>query len=262
MNYKIVNSNDARKDFDVVFLYGDMHIPYENIACRNIMLSIINKVEPNILISGGDDIDGESVSMYDKYTSEEDTLQRDLDAFYHFSSVINSRFPKMKKIYLKDNHLYERLEKHKKLNRWMQSMHIFDFESLIRAKEYGWNVMNEFIWKDTILVTHGHEEKGSTDNPVNTVRGNFKRNGYSIIRFHSHVTGIELHNHCGNTAMAVQLGTFQDISKAKYIKSKERSNWTTSAGVLYLSKTSNDFFFEPILFFNNEAVFRGSYYKG
>jgi len=167
----------------------------------------------------------------------------------------------MQKIYLQDNHLFNRLEKHKKLVRWMQDMEILSFESLIKADKYKWEIHNEFVWRDTILFTHGHEEKGSSDNPVNTVRANFKRHGYSIVRFHTHTTGLELHRHRGKDAVVYQMGGFLDRDQAHYVKSKQRLNWTTSSGVFYLNKKTNEFFVEPILFFNDSAVFRGKLYK-
>lgn len=252
---------DPRKEYHTLLAYGDMHIPNHNERTRDILLAIINDVQPDYLLSGGDDIDAESMSFYGKDSDQESTLERDLEAFYDFSKYLQNNFPRMKKIYLQDNHLYNRLEKHKKLVKWLQNMKMFTFESLIRAKDFGWDVVNEFVWKDTILFTHGHEETGSSDNPVNTVRDNYKRNGYSIVRFHTHVTGIELHRHRDRDAIVFQMGGFLDRLKAKYVKSKKRLNWTTSAGVYHLGKETNDFFVEPILFLNDAVVFRGKLYQ-
>lgn len=255
--YKNITPVDGRKDFEVLLAYGDLHIPYENEKRREILLKIINMLEPDYLLSGGDDIDAEALSTYTKYIDGENSLQRDLDGFYHFSETLNRRFPSLKKIMVKDNHLYQRLENQKKVVKWLQSLDYMRYEHLIKADEYKWDIHTEYIWKESIIFTHGDDEKGSIDNPVNTVRNNLKRRGYSIVRFHTHVTGLELHNNKGKTAFAFQVGTLQDVNKASYIKSKERSNWTGSLGIFYLHKKTKEFFVEPILFFNDAVMFRG-----
>lgn len=258
--FKKVVPRDVRDEYYVMLAYGDMHIPYHNRKCRDILLALIDEIKPDYLLSGGDDIDAESVAFYDKDTSQESTLERDLEAFYRYSEYLCKNFPKMRKIYLQDNHLYKRLEKHKKIVKWLQNMKMFTFESIIKAEEYGWDVHNEFVWMDTVLFTHGHEESGNSDSPVNTVRANYKRNGYSIVRFHTHVTGIELHRHRDKDAIVYQMGGFLDRMQAHYVKSKKRLNWTTSAGVFYLNHKTNEFYVEPILFFNDSVVFRGKKY--
>jgi len=250
---------DARRKYEVAIVYGDMHIPYENVECRNILLKLIDIIQPDMLISGGDDIDGESLSKFEKYPEQISTLQYELDEFYSYSDYLCRNFPTMRKIFLHDNHFYKRLESQKKIAHWLYTMRMFSLESLIKADEYNWEVNNEFNWKNVLLITHGDDEKGNPLLPSNCARNNFKQYGYSIIRFHSHGTGIELHNHLNKTSLVAQLGTFQDKNKAKYIKSKQRVNWTTSAGVLYLSREDDSFFFEPLLFFDDAIICRGSY---
>lgn len=256
-------SKGLRDDYDVMFTYGDLHIPRHDRKLCNILIDMITDIQPDIVLDGGDIISADCLSRFPKKHAQLVGLQDELGLAYLWMTRINAAVPGARKILLKDNHFWRRLEDKKKGELWLEELNATSGENLLCLKELGWEAMVEYLWKKTLLFVHGDDRSGSGDCPVNRTRKMVQTNGVSIVRYHTHVTGIETHRHrIAGEIYAIQLGCFENLKdKTGYMKHPEMSNWSTSAGVFYLPKSGNSFHFVPILFKNGEAMFNGVLYR-
>lgn len=261
----ITTVSDIRKTHDVLIAYGDRHVPHTNKHLENILFEIIKEVKPTHILDGGDMISADCLSNFPKRSYQLGGLQEEIDEDYKWRMKVNSVAKSAKKIILKDNHFFRRLEDKKKESIWLEDLRELNAETILKCKELGWNLVTEYDWKDQILFVHGDDDtkgEGSQDRPSNKIRMLRSKLGGTVVRFHSHTTAIEaFRGKKGETCYAIQLGTFEDVSSAGYIKHQSMCNWTTSAGVFYLSKTDDTFLFQPILFSKNKAVFNGKLYS-
>lgn len=263
---------DARKGYNLLLAYGDLHIPALIPAFESLILQIVGDLQPDIILDGGDSINADSLSSYSKTweVSHGRRLKEELVLDYLLRSKIGALAPRARRILLKDNHFTRRLEdfKNRKGNEALQGMPSLEPEELLKLEELGWEYVSQFEWKDKLLFIHGDggvgdmSARGSSRNPVNKVRVLSRDSHRSVVRFHTHVTGIEAYTVNGNeTQFAIQLGTFADKYKVIYIKHPELVNWSHSLGLFYLSKTTDHFMVVPVIFSKEMAVINGKVYK-
>ena len=187
-------------------------------------------------------------------------LQRELDAAHIWLEQIKDIVPKAKRILLQDNHFFRRLKDKMIREVWLEDVSAIQPDALLRLKEFGWQSMKEYLWKDVLLFIHGDDSPGSSASPVNRARVVANANGLSVCRFHSHGTGFEVHKHAFQHIAAIQLGTFESITDAGYIKHPYLSNWSNSFGLFYLSKKTKEFFFVPAYFVNGKCIINNKVY--
>lgn len=249
------------KNYNVLLAYGDIHLPSTNRSKLNVLEEIIKDTNPDILLDGGDFLDGDSISSYNKSYEKLASLQDELDLWDSWAKRLNVISPKSRKILLKDNHFYARLNNLCCDSYWMTMLHATSPASLLNLSDHKWEALDEYVWKDTIVFIHGDQLGGSSTRcPINKSRTLVKDMGYSVVKFHSHTTGMEVLAQSGKERIAIQIGAFQDPNDAGYIKHPKTTNWTTSAGIFYLSTTDSSFQYTPIIFMNGSTVVNGKIY--
>lgn len=248
-----------------VFAFGDRHAPHNDPDLDRIILDVIRDSKPDIIVDGGDAISADCLSTFPKNHMQLTGLQGELDEDYRWRTAINAISPNSRKILLKDNHFFARLDRRKKEQVWMEDLRYLQSKELMHLEELGWEATDSWVWENTVMFMHGDDsysrQYASTKCPVNKVRGMVKDNALSIVRFHSHTSGIELHNQSGTVRYALQLGTLQDPDKAGYLKHAELANWTTSVAFFYLSKEKKHAIASPIFFFDKTCVAEGKLYS-
>lgn len=257
-----IKKTPIKKSHDILIAYGDRHVPHQNIHYENILLEIISDISPDIIIEGGDMISADCLSTYPKKSYQMRGLQDELDEDYRWRERVNAVSKSSEKIILKDNHFFRRLEDRKRETLWLEDLRALNAETILKCNELGWELVSDYDWKSKILFIHGDEGgSGSQKCPVNKVRELRKELGCTVVRFHSHVSGYEAwSDRNGDVSYAIQLGCFEEVNKATYIRHKKMVPWTASAGVFYLSKTDEKFLFEPITFSSGKAVYNGTLY--
>jgi len=253
---------NLRKAYDIVIAYGDTHIPYQNKGKEKIILDIIKDVKPDGIIHGGDIINAECLMEYPKSWDQLAGLQEQIDEGVAHMERVNKAAPKAWKVLLKDNHFFNRLEMKKKGQYWLNGLSAISPEHLLDLKRLGWRAEKKYKWKDRVLFVHGDFQSmcGKSVCPANKVRSMVRDSGMSVVRFHSHTTGIEIHSIDGKDHLAMQLASFHDVADADYIPVEETNNWSTSAAVFYFSKQSKQFVACPLLFFNGTVIFNDKLY--
>lgn len=249
------------KGYKKLIAFGDEHLPTAHAARLRILLDVIEYEKPDIIISGGDMINCDCLSDYNKTHDKLVGLQKELKQAHAWIESINKVAPKAEKILLKDNHFFRRLADKMTREHWLSDLEEMRPENLLKLGKYGWTAQSEYNFKDVLLFMHGDGSGGSSANPVNQARKDANKYGITVVRFHSHCTGFELHKNYNGEVGAIQLGTFEDAQKAGYIKHGGLNNWTTSFGLFYLSETAKEFFFVPSYFINDKCVLNGRIYK-
>ena len=250
-----------------IITWGDRHCISNDKRLDTILLKIIddNKQSIRYIIDGGDGLDGDCLSTYDKQLNQLSGLQKELNNDYKFRNEIKLLSPDSTKILLKCNHFTARWNKLKSKEYWMSDLEALDQENLFRLKELGWDLKTEWIWgRNKIMFMHGDGDLGigSNKNPANKVRDLVKENNITVVRYHSHTTAYEIHRKFGDYYHAIQIGTLYDLRKSpKYIKSGQYlSNWSNSAGMFYCRKDGKQFFYIPIIFDDGKTIFEGKIY--
>lgn len=254
-------AGNPRDDYDILLAYGDLHLPQQHADFCRILLEIIKDTQPSIILDGGDVICADCLSTYPKKHMELVGLQEEIDEAGRWFASVRDCAPHARKIMLRDNHFWGRLENKKKGEYWLEKLEAVDADELLNLKKYGWEPHDTWDWRGRIQFIHGDDKAGSSECPVNRVRKMSRNAGKTIVRFHTHVTGIEVGKQAGVDQLAIQLGTFEDPKKASYIRYPNLSNWTTSAGLFYLAKQGDSFLFVPILFIDGRTVLNGKVYQ-
>lgn len=258
--------NKRHNHFVRLIAFGDRHYPSNIRALDKIILDVIRDFQPHIIIDGGDPINANQISVFPKTHGELVGLQDELEGDYMWRKAINEVAPNARKILLKDNHVSRRLEKLLCEQYWLDDMSIADQRKLFSLDELGWELLPYWDWKGELLFIHGDRGRGRGGTarlPINSTRTTAKNYGVSVVRFHTHGTGFEIHRRYDNRFLhAIQLGCMQDPGSASYLEHGRLSNWSHSFGVFYLSTTSSHFFFVPCVVIDNMTMFNGKLYKG
>lgn len=252
--------DNLRNEFDVLFAMGDLHIPRHNVDAMEKIVLLLKDIKPDVFLDGGDIICADCLSTYPKSHKQLTGLQEEINSAKEWMYRLNNILPNTRKIILKDNHFWRRLEDRKKGSVWLEDLEVMSADELMGLTALKWEAMIKYQWKNTLVFVHGDDKNGSQDCPVNRSRKMVQLSGMSVVRFHSHVTGYEISRHMGREHWAIQLGAFEDINLNDYMKHPEMSNWTTSAGIFYLSKETDEFHFVPIVFKNGRFIFGGKMY--
>lgn len=258
-----IDTSNKSDDYYRLFAFGDRHAPFQDRGHEDVLLDMLRDIQPDIVLEGGDMISADCLSKYPKEYTQLAGLQDELDQDFRWRTRINTIVPRAKKILLRDNHFYRRLTDRRRDNHWLHGLKSCDPYEMLRVHELGWEYVRSYKWRDVLLFVHGDDAYyNSSANPVNRVRNISKATGMSIIRFHSHTTGLEVfRTGSGAERFAIQLGCFQDLAKADYISHPELANWTSSAGLFYLHKEDPVFLFVPIVFVGRRAVLNGKVYE-
>lgn len=231
---------DLRSEYHVLFAFGDRHIPHHDPAIDSLILSVIEDVQPDIIIDGGDMISADCLSRFPKTCEQKVGLQEELDKDQEWRCRIDKVSPHSSKIILIDNHFCRRLDDFCKKddNHWLSGMRGMTMESMLNVSQYNWELVNEWTWNDRLMFIHGdgHGVSGTSKCPANKVRQNVRQAMMSVVQFHSHATGFEFIRSGKHHHIAVQLGTTMDLEKVDYVKHNSLGNTTNSVGLFYLPK--------------------------
>lgn len=254
------------QDYYKMLVFGDRHAISNDKKLDALLLQIIKDSSKNLkyIIDLGDGLDADCLSDYPKQIDQLSGLQAELDSDYIFRKEIKKLSSKSEKILLTCNHFTARFNKLKSKEHWMSDLQALEQQNLFKLNETGWKLQDEFIWgRNKILFSHGDGDGiGSQKNIINKARDLVKENHITVVRGHSHTTGMEVSRKFGEYFYAIQIGTLYNLKVApRYIKSGQYlSNWTNSAGMFYCRSDGKKFFYTPIIFEDGETFFEGKHY--
>jgi hypothetical protein len=252
---------DSIKDYKTMICFGDLHIPFHDKKLAQLILQIIDDIKPDIVVSGGDEINATCLSDFDKSIDQMGGLQAELDMAHEYLGKISEIVPKAEKVVLSSNHFAARLVKHIKKMHWLEDLVCIRPANLLRLNDIGWEYANGWSWKNRLMLVHGDDKAGSQVNPIGTVKQMAHASGMSIVRFHSHNHANQISNMGGNFVYAIQMGTIHDFGQIDYIKHPELIGWVHSMGLFYLNNNGHDFHFIPIVFINGKTIVNGKVYS-
>lgn len=248
------------KNYEVLLAYGDLHFNKEDPGLVSILRNIITDLQPDIILDGGDLVDGASISEYRKKPVDLASLQQEINRAIAWQRTLKVLVPNARCIMLDDNHFWERLKRKKMDEPWAEGLECLSGETLLAVEQTGWEATDVFVWKNRVMFLHGDDRKGSVECPSNLVRKMVGKTGMTLVRFHTHVTGFEVHNLYQRECLGIQLGSFESPRSAGYLRYTNIHNWSTSAGIFYLSRTDDSFLFVPIIVIDRHAAVNGMIY--
>lgn len=267
---RTTSQQESRDDYEIWLAYGDIHFNKHRIKHLNILYDLIADIQPDHIIDGGDSIDAVALSKHVNTSFDQEEVHREIESFRNHVNTMQKLAPNARFTLLNDNHFFRRLattvaESSKlqalfevDVHHWQGGyLDIWRFLGIDRTK---WDFQDSVVWKDRMEFIHGHKSMGSSNNPVNRVRTVVRNHGMGVMRFHSHNFGLEVHKTGNREHLAIQMGGIVDPEKVGYIESDKFCNWTTSVGVLYMSKKDDTYLFVPVIFLNGKAVFNGKIY--
>jgi len=158
------------KGYKKLIAFGDEHLPTAHAARLRILLDVIEAEKPDIIISGGDMINCDCLSDYNKTHDKLVGLQKELKQAHAWIESINKVAPKAEKILLKDNHFFRRLSDKMTREHWLSDLEGMKPENLLKLDKYGWEAVQEYNGH-----AGGHNESpisvrfGTTDTPNDTL---------------------------------------------------------------------------------------------
>ena len=88
----------VRDEFDVLFAMGDLHIPRHNAEAVDKVVALLDDLQPDIFLDGGDIICADCLSTYPKSDSQLVGLQYEIDEAKVWMGRINRAIPKAMKV--------------------------------------------------------------------------------------------------------------------------------------------------------------------
>ena len=256
----------TRDEFDILFTFGDRHVPYHCEKTDKMILEMLEDVDPDIIIDGGDMISTDCLSKFKKTHAQMLGAAFEFQIDYIWRQQIQQVSPNSRKYILKDNHFIRRLDDfiQKTENYWLAELQELSPKSLLKLDDVDWKLVDSYNWKEEILFLHGDGPGmgGSARCPVNKSRALVKDAAVSIVKFHSHSTGFEVIRQSGKTRLAVQIGTIMALDKVSYSKHPELFNGSQSMGLFYLHKETNEFHYSPVVIMDSDrSMLNGKIYS-
>lgn len=207
-----------------VFLFGDVHSPYEDSRAVKLAMKAASYIKPDVLVDVGDSVDCYAISRHDK---DPDRLgeKRFVDEIKHAKQIREKwdRLKVEKKIKILGNH-EDRLRRYM----WTNAPHLVGYaptiEDGLECKENGWEVIQykNHTWIGKLLVTHDIGRCG-----VYAVRQSLIDAGCSIVFGHTHRLVYRIEGSgTGKRRVGATVGWLGDFWKVDYDhRWKVASNW-------------------------------------
>lgn len=252
-------------EFEIGVLYGDRHATDHSPRNDRILLEIIKDINPDYIFDLGDPVNAACLGKYKKRHKQLVGLRDEIENDQDWRARIKKVSPDSVKIILDDNHLVRRLDDFVcDGNWWLDELGVLKPANILSLEEHGWTMVPEWKWKNTVLMCHGDAPglRGTPECPVNKCRQLVRKSHLTVIKAHSHSTGIEIiPSGNGEFHYAVQIGALMDITKTDYVKHMDFSMASESAAIIYLSRKTTSHVIIPIVFHSFGTIVDGRLYR-
>lgn len=235
---------------------GDIHTPFQDDVCMNIVFKFMKWFKPNYIFLLGDIIDFYGLSHFDKDPQRITSLQDDLDTTITYLYKLRQENPKAKIVYFEGNHEL-RLQKYLWQHPEISKLKVMQLENLLQLDK----LKIEFIPQNKNYDYHNFQiEHGEIIRKHSgyTARGQMEKRGISGISGHSHRLGTHYLSNMGGDYIWLENGCLCS-REPEYIKNP---NWQNGWSVGYFKENDNRFVMEQICITKNKAVYAGEEFNG
>jgi len=242
--------NMVSRDYQKVIVLPDAHYPYQDELTMKTVLHFIKDQAPDIVVSIGDWVDMYSISKYDKNPERAGRLQEELDIAHNGFMDVRKAAGTAPIIYVKGNH-EDRLQKYLWRHPEIHGLRALDLKELLGLKEAGVKLVDEFLWKNTFLFTHGRRCG------IYAARQELDDNGISGMSGHTHkLMSYAKKDRSGEKAWYT-IGHIADETKAEYTNNP---NWQQAIGLVHFHKIKSRFFALAIPITEHKFMYDGKIY--
>ena len=223
---EIISQEVPEIEMDTVVWMSDQHVPYHDKKTHRACLKLLNYLQPDVLVIGGDFVDFYSVSQYDKDPRRAHKLQPELNKAKEMLGEIREVAPDTRIVYLEGNHetrLVRYLKKHPEL--W--GLDALKMEELLDLGSTDIEYKEHFMYHQ-FLFKHGDYVNKYAANKEMEVEGVSGMNG------HTHRNQVMTKNTRGGDTAWYNIGHLSDEKFADYITGIP--NWQQGLAVIYFKK--------------------------
>jgi len=125
----------SSEDHQVSLVIGDMHVPYQDEYAVELVLTVIDHVQPDKIILNGDIIDWWQMSKFDKNPhGRVRSTQHDADTVHEMIRELGRISPKSDVIYIEGNHEF-RIQRYKMRHPELADLRGFTTQEMLRIDE-------------------------------------------------------------------------------------------------------------------------------
>ena len=238
-------------------IFSDVHIPYQNEKCVNVVKNIIKENKFDEIILAGDIIDGGDLSSYINYEEYKVSLSEELIMLKDFINQLRALSPNSKIVLIGCNHFDKRLDRYIRENINIDCIREeITPEKLLKKfeididKKVPYNKVYFPFTQRQIGIIHGTESsKYFTEKYI-------KFYTHSLIVGHAHTTQ---HYRAENGIEVYGIGCM--CRTMAYLHGKP-VRWNNSFAVLNYDYQSRKYFVEILEIKNGYTCFDGKIYKG
>ena len=243
-----------KKNEYVAVLYGDIHFPYVNEKALSILYQVIEDIQPDLIVDGGDGIDNSALSSFPNFELKRTSLLTEMEMWEkhlkHMKSLVDGD---VDIVWLQDNHFSMRLKKfiaeNPALNGVFRDIQ-FEFDEVI-----DYNVPYFPFHKqkqNKIAVIHGYSAR---DNFTKLLTLN---HNHDMIQFHTHTSQMYRATN-GNVAFGVGCMCKTDMA---YLHNRP-TRWVNQFAILKWYPEIKKYTLEYVTIDpRGVAVYNGKIYKG
>ncbi len=183
-------------DCEKFLIYGDVHSPYTDEKCWNVLCEFARYFKPDVVVENGDGWDAYQCSRFDKDPNRQVQMDSDRSIFVSERQQLISVLPKnCLKVYLEGNH-----ENHLARELTSKVPHIatlpeMQFGNFLHLGELGFQVAskNTIIPIGELNVIHCLQDQVSTESAY-TAKNSRQKLGCNVLINHTHRLGSSFHN--------------------------------------------------------------------
>jgi UDP-2,3-diacylglucosamine pyrophosphatase LpxH len=241
----------VNRDYEKWIAVPDLHAPYEDEKSVSTVLNFIAEQKPDHIVFLGDVIDMYAVSRFDKDPARANQLQDEIDGTQKLLRKFRKAAGESADMtYIEGNH-EERMKKYLWRHPELHGLKTLEIPKLLDLESVNIKYVQELMWKDTFLFTHG------TAVVKYSAQKELANRGVSGMSGHVHRIQSYAHSDYTGTKAWYAAGHLCDLDKAEYIKNPD---WQQALGIVHFSKKNTRFFAEVIPIVEHKLMYGGKVY--
>lgn len=248
--------------------YSDAHFPFHDPRCTNLLLQVIDYVNPRWTFDHGDGLDCTEISKYEKDPHRRVSLQKEIDMQSELCGLVHASCRKdAEHTYLWGNHedrirrkIWEMCEDRAsaevlQLRNLSEAMKL---DSLLGIDKLGWDCVpypEHRVFNDKLLVIHGNTV---SKHSAYSAKAEYLRYGKSGLSGHTHRRGVYEHRDYNGFHVWIEMGML-GLIRNDYVSYPD---WQQGFCVVTWNADRSEFGPEPVRIHDGVAYFRGKRFVG
>lgn len=247
--------------------YGDIHFPYHDPRCINILYQLLDQLDPDLVVDHGDVVDATEISDYEKDPNHRVSLRRECEMAAIHNGTVHQLTPDADHVYFIGNHgdrvrrkIWSLAEDRGagELLSLPDVQDKLDLAHQIGVRDLGWGVVpypEHKVIFDKLVLKHGNTVRKHS---AYSARYEYEKYGKSGMSGHTHRRGVYEHRDYNGFHAWWELGMLGEI-RHDYV---DYADWQQGMAVVSWSKDRSQFGVEPVRIHDGVAYFRGQRYEG